>query len=242
MINDSISRVVAFLDDDAPDLEVSFEGVYRSEAVYECRNKLAQSPEQTSGLPVYVLVTNRYTQRFASVEETEELMNDAAIDVVQFASESNGQDMVVDKASKTIIFPIKQNLSSKKGISAALATLRSLYEKRRKRYVLPAVYDGINLFDYNAEIVLVNTSRSVLQKEFDNMLIFANEVPIHVGEDCVVFPYFNRSLYAERIEFENTNNPDVPPENPLTLVYDDEVDFEVILSWVNRGRSSQNKY
>lgn len=145
MINDSISRVVAFLDDDAPDLEVTFEGLYKSEAVYECRSELSQSSEQASGLPVYVLAKSKYTHRFASVEETEELMNCAAADVAQIAYESNGQEMVVDEASKTIIFPIKKNLSSKKGISAALATLRLLYEKRRKRYVLPAVYDGIHL-------------------------------------------------------------------------------------------------
>ena len=232
MHNDSISRVRSFVGDGTPDLKVTFQGVYMGEAVYEARSEAEQGIGQPSGLPVYVL-SHGISMRFADPAETVAIMNGVAKDVVEMSEDVN--EMAVDSRTGTLVFNLDADLSTAKGVAAARDAVDSLYRERRKRYVFPAIYNGVHLLDYDAVLVIRNTAGRVLQKALDDALFFIDEVPLHVGADLIVFPYFNRSLYEKELDDDRRNHSDARPENPLILVYDDDIPFESLLPGVNRG-------
>ena len=223
-------RIREFLGEDCRDYKVTFKGLLDGRSVY-----LAKYTEQDehipTGLPIYILSTG-LSHQFADPDETIRIMNGAASDIDPL--NTHGSESHIDTERKCIVHILEEDISKEPGARRALATIRKLYGDRRKAYTREkAIKDGINILEYDAYLVIRNSGR-FLCKEVGDLLFQCNEVACHIGEECIVFPYFRRKVYEKEVLRDRMEHPGETPEDSLILVYDDEIDFETLLASVNR--------
>lgn len=228
-------RIREFLGEDCRDYEVTFKGLLDGRSVYLAKETETDDHIPT-GLPVYILSTG-LSHRFADPDETLKIMNGAASDISSLLNiPDSGPHM--DTERRCIAHILEEDLSKKPGTGHALSAIRELYQRRRENYVrLTAGQDDTCILKHDAYIVIRNCGKSMC-REVDDLLFSIDEVACHIGDDCIVFPYFRRKLYEKEVVRDRTEHPGEAPEDPLILVYDDEIDFETLLAAVNRPKSS----
>lgn len=223
----TIDKIRLFLKDEGSCSDIEFMGMYDGLSVY-----LVSDPDTDeavpTGLPIFVLSTG-ITHRFATSDETMDLMNGSFVDIPGMIT---GQDIKqsTDSGSNAFVHIVKEDLSSKDGTFRALEAIRELYRKRRHDYARNV--DG--LLEHDAYILLLNTGES-MSPEVDDLLFYIDEVARLVSDGFIVFPYFMYKFYREEVLIDLKENPGAVPEDSSILVYDDEIQFETLLSLVNRS-------